>query len=370
MNLLNNRLLQELKKREEEGRLRKLSVANQGIDFWSNDYLGFARNMDLQKRILEFVNSHSEVCSGSTGSRLISGNTAFVMDVEDYIARKHRVGSVLLFPSGYVSNLSFFSSIPQKSDCVLLDEKIHRSVIDGCRLSGAKRWKFRHNDLNHLEDLIRRSSGQVWVAVESLYSMDGDFAPLRELVGLCKKYEASLIVDEAHAIGTFGLGLISSYGLMDDVFACIVTYGKAMGQSGAAILGSHELKSYLVNFASPFIYSTGMPDFHAGSIKLSYEFLEENGSYGQALQQNINRFLNEGAKEGKLESPIRPIRFENISDLGKAMELLSENKILSYAVKSPSVAKHEEMIRINLHSFNHPDEINLLKEIINEFKNE
>lgn len=370
MNLLANRLAQELDKREEEGRLRKLSIADQGIDFWSNDYLGFARNLVLQNRILDFVNSHPEVCSGSTGSRLISGNTAFAMEVEDYIAGKHRVDSALLFPSGYVANLSFFSSIPQKSDCVLLDEKIHRSVIDGCRLSGAKRWKFRHNDLNHLEELIRRSSGQIWVAVESLYSMDGDFAPLVELVGLCKKYQASLIVDEAHAIGTFGLGLISSNDLMDGVFACLLTYGKAMGQSGAAILGSKVLKSYLVNFASPFIYSTGMPDLHAGSIKLSYDFLEENRSIVQALQDNINQFLNVGANEGNLESPIRPIRFENKSDLEKAMALLSENKILSYAVKSPSVAEHEEMIRINLHSFNDSDEINLLKEIINEFKNE
>jgi len=369
MEILNRRLREELNLRKEEGRFRKLSEDRIGIDIYSNDYLGFSRNKELGNRLKTLLEQYPDSVLGATGSRLISGNSNLVMEIEAFIARNHQFESALLFPSGYVANQSLFSVVPKKTDTIIVDEKVHRSVYDGCRLSMANRWKFRHNDLDHLEELIKRSSGHVWVGVESLYSMDGDFAPLAEIAALCDSYSAALIVDEAHAIGTFGLGLVSKYRLQDKVFASIVTYGKAMGQSGAAVLGSSTLIDYLINYSPAFIYSTGLPDFNALAIKESYEFLDSNVLVINNLNNNIKRFytfIDENKKEEL--SPIIPIRFSDQKELGLALEKLTENGFLSYAIKSPTVAIGEEMIRICIHSFNSNSEIDLLSNIIREIK--
>ena len=361
----------ELKDRRQEGRIRQLKEQKQGIDFCSNDYLGFARSEGFKSKLHDLLLLYPESILGATGSRLISGNSDLQMDIEKFIAHQHGFESALLFPSGYNANLSLFSTLPKKNDTVILDEKVHRSVYDGCRLSPANRWKFRHNDLAQLEDLLKKAKGNIWVGIESLYSMDGDFAPIREIATLCKQYAAALIVDEAHAIGTCGLGMVNHYHLQDQVFATVITYGKAMGLSGASVLGSSSLIDYLINFSPTFIYSTGLPDFHALSIRASCEFLRDNLLLINSLQENIKQYHH--IKEGDsipFGSPIIPVRFSDSRDLDRALELLEKQGILSYAIKHPTVPKGEEMLRISMHAFNSKEEIDLLKNCLEEVNNE
>ena len=364
-------LQQELDDRREKGLLRTLSINKEGIDFCSNDYLGFARSQDFRRKLLTNLQYSPQSLQGSTGSRLITGNSETLMQVEDYIAQGHQVEAALLFPSGFNANLSLFSVLPKKEDTILLDEKVHRSVFEGSRLSNSKRWKFRHNDLNHLEGLLKKSSGRVWVGVESLYSMNGDFAALVEIAGLCSRYSAALIVDEAHAIGTFGLGLVNYYGLQEQVFGTVVTYGKAMGQSGAAVLGSKTLIQYLINYSPSFIYSTGLPDFHALGIRSAYEFLQENEFLGRELQIKVRKFHSDEVHEvEELLSPIIPIYIQDDHKLIRAHNFLSEQGIISYPVKAPTVAKEEQMLRVILHSFNKDGEIDLLKACLLKIQDE
>ncbi|MGB7527140.1 aminotransferase class I/II-fold pyridoxal phosphate-dependent enzyme [Sphingobacterium cellulitidis] len=364
-------LQQELDDREEKGLLRTLSLKKDGIDFCSNDYLGFARSQDFKRKLLTNLQHSPQSLQGSTGSRLITGNSEILMELEAYLAQVHQVESALIFPSGFNANLSLFSVLPKRQDTLLLDEKVHRSVFEGSRLSNAKRWKFRHNDLNHLEELLKKSSGRVWVAIESLYSMNGDFAALVEIAGLCSRYSAALIVDEAHAIGTFGLGLVNYYGLQEQVFATVVTYGKAMGQSGAAVLGSKTLIQYLINYSPSFIYSTGLPDFHALGIRSAYEFLEENEFLRKELQRKIRNFNSDGVNVvEEWLSPIIPIYIQEEHKLSQAQNFLREQGIISYPVKAPTVAKEEQMLRVILHSFNTEREIDLLKACIIKIQDE
>jgi len=210
---------ESLDKRKEEGTLRRLKLQSDGVDFYSNDYLGFARNKELQNILLQKIMENPEMLSGSTGSRLISGNSDVATSVEHFIAQKHQFESALLFPSGYNANLALFSTLPSRHDVVIVDEQIHRSVHDACKLSNAKKLKFKHNDTEDLENILRRQEGHCYIAIESLYSMEGDFAPIQEIASIAGKYKASLIVDEAHAFGVFGYGLIEKYQLQHQVSA-------------------------------------------------------------------------------------------------------------------------------------------------------
>lgn len=364
-------LLLELQNRKLEGRYRQLKKQKQGVDFFSNDYLGFARSELFKTRLHDILLQYPDSIMGATGSRLISGNSDLQMEIENYVSSQHGFESALLFPSGYNANLSLFSTLPKKGDTIILDEKVHRSVYDGCRLSAANRWKFRHNDLAQLEDLLKKAKGRIWVGIESLYSMDGDFAPIQEIAALCKQYAAFLIVDEAHAIGTCGLGLVDHYNLQDQVFATVFTYGKAMGLSGACVLGSKCLIDYLINYSSTFIYSTGLPDFHALGIKASYGFLMDNIQLVSRLQENIKQY--DHVKESDsipFRSPIIPVRFSEARDLDRATGQLEKQGILAYAIKYPTVPKGEEMLRISMHAFNTKEELELLKNCIKEVNNE
>src|SRR5690606_36953678 len=184
-------------------------------------------------------------------------------------------------------------------------------------------------------------------------------------------WSSDVCSSDLHAIGACGLGLVDHFGLQNQVFATVITYGKAMGLSEASILGSSGLIAYLINYSSTFIYTTGMPDFHALAIKASYDFLKDNELLIYGLQANVKQFLPiEEVDASPFRSPIIPIRFPDSRDLEKAVELLEKQRILSYAIKHPTVAKEEEMLRISIHSFNTKEEIGLLKNSLKEIKNE
>ncbi len=350
--------------RKAEGLLRELRVVKNKIDFSSNDYLGLSRNQELHQRVDHAYQSSSLGNKlGSTGSRLISGNNVYFEQTEALLATVHLAESALLFNTGYMANLAVFSTLPQKGDTILYDELSHACIKDGIRLSMADRFPFRHNDLEGLENKLKKAKGQKYIAVESVYSMDGDFAPLKELVVLCEKYEAILIVDEAHSTGVFGKngsGLVCELGLESQIPIRIHTFGKAMGCHGAVVVGPKELKPYLVNFARPFIYTTGMSLHSTIAIHESYLYLSQNTYLQQVIKDRIqlfNQLLPHSESKIKSESPIQAIVFPgNNHAKSKALEL----QMAGFDVRpilSPTVKKGSERLRICLHTFNSESDI-------------
>ncbi|MGO4709622.1 aminotransferase class I/II-fold pyridoxal phosphate-dependent enzyme [Chryseobacterium sp. 2TAF14] len=356
-----------LDKRKEAGTLRTLKPKSEGVDFYSNDYLGFARSKELQNILLEKITDNPQLLSGSTGSRLISGNSFMVTETENFIAEDHKSHSALLFSSGYNANLALFSALPNRHDMIIVDEKIHRSVHDACKMSLSKKLKFKHNDPEDLEQILKKQKGNSYIAIESLYSMDGDLAPVQEIAQIAEKYKARLIVDEAHAFGVFGYGFVEKHQLQNRVFATVITYGKAFGAHGAAILCKNVVKSYLINFASPFIYTTSAQDIQWMSIRTGYDFFKTKSELSLKLQQNIKIFRKQGLKTPSAESsPIQAIIIPDNQKVKRLQQNLSDNGFLTYAVFSPTVKEGAERLRICLHSFNTEEEIIQLTKIIKE----
>ena len=360
----------KLQQRLLDGNYRALRAENGLIDFCSNDYLGFACSPVLRKLIDEEINSFTDTKNGATGSRLLSGNSTYTEETEQYIADLHGAESALIFNSGYDANLGLFSSLPQRGDTIILDELAHASIIDGARLSFAHRYTFKHNDLTSLEDKLKQAKGICYVAIESVYSMDGDTPPIAEIASLIEKYKANLIVDEAHAVGLYGFGLIDN-DLQGKVFARIVTFGKALGCHGAVVLGSTLLRQYLINFARSFIYTTALPPHAIASVKTAYQYLQQSGNEIEKLKSNI-RLFKQSVNNNKYqlinsESAIQCLLL-NSNEQAKAIAATLQNTGLDVRpILSPTVPAGSERIRICLHSFNTEQEITLLTDTINRF---
>ena len=366
-------LMSMLSERTHKGLLRELKTDYPAIDFSSNDYLGFSVSGKLKKKVSD--HRFKDVRTGSTGSRLISGNSAFVQDLEYKIAQFHQGESALLFNSGYDANVALFSSIPQKNDVVLYDELIHASIHDGIRLSYANRYKFKHNSIEEVKELIRRHQDayNIFIAVESVYSMDGDLAPLMELIEIGRSYKnVYLMVDEAHAGGVFGKngsGLCSELKIEEHCFARLYTYGKAFGCHGAAVVCKEDLRKYLVNYARPFIYTTALPTHSLQCIDSAYDLLQEEGS-SKELVENINYLddISGNLFVQKNRSPIRCVLAGNNQKAELMEKTLAENGIYAKAIKSPTVKEGTERLRICIHAFNTKKEMDLLIKILKEIK--
>lgn len=340
-------------------------------DFSSNDYLGFARSADLGKRIQAAWEVRKDKRNGSAGSRLLGGNHHLTEQLEVQIASFHQSESALLFNSGYDANLALFSCLPQRGDTILYDELIHASIHDGRRLSLASSYKFKHNDISHLTELLRRSKGEIYVAVESVYSMDGDLAPLAEMAAICKEYNAKLIVDEAHATGIFGNrgeGRVVELNIQDKVFARVHTFGKAMGIHGAAVLGDSLLREYLINFARSFIYTTALPLHTILSIREAYELVAVAGQSREALFENISfyrkKFSGLSSTLTFNRSPIQVLVIPGNPNVRTVAEVLKNKGFSIKPVLSPTVPEGKERLRICLHAFNTKEEIIALAEVL------
>ncbi len=366
-------LMEALAQREAQGLYRKLRTTTGLIDFCSNDYLGFARSETLAQNITEelaTLKAMGFATTGATGSRLLAGNYAYTEALEERIARFHGAEAGLIFNSGYDANLGVLANIPQKGDFLLTDELIHASMIDGARLGLATRYKFRHNDVEDLAKKINACRAQnpharVFVAVESVYSMDGDTAPLTAIAQLCSQYEAYLIVDEAHATGVFGLhgqGLVSHLGLEKQVFARIITFGKALGCHGAIVLGSEALRAYLINFARSFIYTTAAPLHTHASVKCAYDLLESPAFSNQKLHQLIAFFKQKAEETARFDLLPSDSAIQGILVAGneacRALALQLQQRGLDIRpIVSPTVPKGKERLRICLHTYNSEEEI-------------
>jgi len=370
VSLLPNFISKALLKRENEGNFRVLPDENQLIDFCSNDYLGLARNASLAKIIEnEYANAIAIHKNGSTGSRLISGNFPQTEQLESYLASTFKSESALLFNSGYVANMGVLSTIPQKSDTILYDELSHACIKDGMRLSYAERFAFRHNDLKDVEKKLSHAKGDKYIVVESIYSMDGDEAPLEGLVAICKQFDAYLIVDEAHStgiVGENGSGLVCKLGLEKEVFVRIHTFGKAMGCHGACVVAENKVKNFLINFSRPFIYTTAMPLHQIITIKSAFEYLHSHILLQGQLVKNINFFIAEIKRQGlenrmvKSESAIQALVFPGNMAVKQLAAQLEEKAMNVKPILSPTVKTGEERLRICLHSFDTHADIKLL----------
>jgi len=363
-----------LKERAAQGGLRELTLSENKIDFVSNDYLGLARSAQLSQKIHEHYSSLKNPSNGSTGSRLLTGNSELAQEVEAKLATIFRAEQALLFGSGYMANLAALSCIPQKGDTILYDELVHACMHDGARLSKADRHSFKHNDLSDLESKLKQTNGKTFIAIESIYSMDGDESPLKEIVGLANRYQAHIILDEAHSTGVYGKngsGYAAMLGLESEIAIRIYTFGKAMGVHGACIVGSKALISYLVNFARPFIFSTAMSPHSLVSIQCAFEFLQNELHLQKQLRSNIHFFLEEykNVNHPKVQSnsSIQSILVKGNNEVKKFANHLQHHELDCRAIRSPSVKPGSERVRICLHSFNTEADIQKLIKALTEF---
>ena len=357
-------LQNKLNKRIEEGLYRELKDYSEFCDFSSNDYLGFSRD---QNKLTH---------SGSTGSRLISGNSEDIERLESEIANFHQAESGLIFNSGYVANLGLFSTVPNRGDTVLYDELIHASIRDGIRLSNADSFSFKHNNVGHLEEKLSKSKGNIFVVVESVYSMDGDSPDLLKVSKACKNFGANLIVDEAHAVGVVGEkgdGLVAKLHLQREVFATVVTFGKALGSHGAIILGSEVLRNYLINYCRSFIYTTAPSPETITTIRKQYDKLatlyDSNCDEHNLALELKNFFVSKMGTSRELimgdNGCVVSVIIPGIENVKKVSKNLIINGLHVKEILSPTVPKGTERLRICFHSFNSVEEVNKLIDCLN-----
>jgi len=374
---LPDNLLKKIDVRHSENALRKLPNANNLTDYSSNDYLGFSQSEAIFNQTHQFLLEHKYSQNGATGSRLISGNHPLYQTTENYISEFHNAEAALIFNSGYDANVGFFSSVPQKGDLILYDELCHASIRDGIKLSNAKAYKFTHNDFEELEALIiRHSVTNVYIVTESVFSMDGDTPNLEELIVVSKKHSCYLVVDEAHGLGVYGdkgEGLVQMLGLEHEIFARIMTFGKGLGCHGAAILGSNELKQYLVNFARSFIYTTGLSPHAIATILIAFQYLASHHDGLIKLRSNIVHF-----NQQKMLLGLKPMFVQSKSAIQSAI-IPGNDKVKAIAQKfvdsgfnvkailSPTVPEGQERLRFCLHSYNSKEQISEVLSMLSTF---
>ena len=381
------KLKAKLNNRATNNALRDLPVLSSSeglglVDFSSNDYLGFAKNLEIFEETAKILSDKGLTLNGATGSRLLSGNNALYLEIEEILAQFHKSKSALVFNSGYDANIGFFSAVPQRGDLIFYDEYIHASIRDGIKMGNVKSYKFKHNSFEGLQKIIERSRNdmskdcEIYIVTESVFSMDGDSPDLETLVTFCNKNSYHLVVDEAHAVGVLGCkggGLLQELGLQDTVFARIITFGKAMGCHGAVILGSGDLKKYLINFARSFIYTTALPPHSLTTIMAAYNYLSmdrEGEGKRDKLHENITYF--------RLQLKILSLATYFIQSNSaihccivpgneKVKAVAKEIKVYGFDVKpilSPTVAKGQERLRFCLHAYNTKEEIKMVLEVL------
>jgi 8-amino-7-oxononanoate synthase len=358
----------KLQERKAHHAFRRLRLPDGKIDLCSNDYLGIATNGLIEKALAAHTGKGTaspHLRHGSGGSRLLAGNYPLIEETERQLATFHEAEAGLIFNSGYDANLGLLSCLPQKGDTIIYDHLSHASIRDGIRLSFARAFSFGHNQLPDLEKKLQAGEGTLFVVTESVFSMDGDQAPLAEMAALCRRYGAHLIVDEAHAtgiIGKRGEGLVQALGLHRECFARVHTFGKAVGCHGAIVLGSGRLRDYLVNFSRPFIYTTALPASALVAIHTAYGLFPAMQEERAHLRMLISRLQEATLPFEKLHSltPIQGIVAPGNETIKALAAALQEGGLDIRPILYPTVPKGSERLRIVLHAFNTKEELDKL----------
>jgi 8-amino-7-oxononanoate synthase len=352
--------------REVEDGLRGLEARDQrrsladirGVNLCSNDYLGLAESDTLRAAVVDAVREAPRV--GGTGSRLLSGNTRAWEQVEHEFAEFAGTESALYFGSGYAANVGLLTAVLRKSDVIFSDQLNHASLIDGLRLSGARKVIFPHLDLNALEAGLRTQAKADWpgrrfVVTESVFSMDGDVAPLPEISALCERFGAGLIVDEAHATGVHGpsgRGMALAAGLTGGLVGVTHTCGKALASAGAFVCGSAALREHLINHARTFIFSTAMPPYLSGQIRAALRLAQGMDAERAALLAGSRRLAArlqaQGYDTANSSTQIVPVVIGGNGEALAAAEYLGAEGFAVRAIRPPTVGDGRARLRLSV----------------------
>jgi 8-amino-7-oxononanoate synthase len=361
---LTRSLEKELREIEARGQLRSLEIPA-GINFCSNDYLGLAANPALRVAVIDAISLAERV--GSTGSRLLSGNAREWEDLEMEFANFAGTDAALYFTSGYGANVGLLCAVAGRGDIIFSDAANHASLIDGARISGAEKVVFAHCNLAALELALHdrvSQPGRKLIVTESVFSMDGDLAPLREMTLLAKRYGAEMAVDEAHATGVFGpegRGRVAELGLADEIFAVVHMCGKALASAGAFVCSGATLKNYLINRARTFLFSTALPSYFAEQIRAALTLARGSDSERARLRSMSAKLCEDlrksGWDTGQSASQIVPILLgENDVATRIAAELGREGFAVR-AIRPPTVAEGTARLRLSLNCNLKDDEV-------------
>lgn len=318
----------------------------------SNNYLGLANHPALKHAAQDAIERYG---CGAGASRLISGNMTLQQELEQRLAAFKKTDAALVFPSGYHANIGVISSLMGPGDTILSDALNHASIIDGCRLSRAHVHVFHHCDMAHLAQVLADcpQSGQRLIVTDSVFSMDGDVAPLADIVTLARRYNAWVMVDEAHATGVFGAhgaGVVEELGLFNEVEIHMGTLGKALGGFGAYVAGSRELIEWLINRARSFIYTTGIPPAVAASALAALDLVDREPERRQQLWRNV-AFLQRGLEElgyklGPTRSPILPVLIGEAPPTMALAEALLRRGVFAHGIRPPTVPDGTSRLRV------------------------
>jgi 8-amino-7-oxononanoate synthase len=355
---LDQRLTREISKLKGNSRYRSLSPSF-GIDFTSNDYLGLAHSEALRIRVTEYLSK--DIPLSSSGSRLLRGNHPEHELLERRFAEFLSCEVTLFFNSGYDANFALLTTLPTRHDTILLDSLVHASLKEGAHASVAEKRTFEHNSLASLRQVAdnMRTSGDTFVVIESIYSMDGDESPLAEIASFCVERGFVLIVDEAHGTGVLGQngrGLIDELGLRSRVNISVHTCGKALGSAGGIVASNQLIKEYLINKARPFIYTTALPPIIPLQTIAALDLLEERGDLLAALHSNIasvRKTLTASLRNWRViegRSPIIAVIVGDDSTALNAARYLQSNGLDVRAIRPPTVPAGTARLRITIHA--------------------
>jgi 8-amino-7-oxononanoate synthase len=333
------------------------------LNFCSNDYLGLSAD---QRLAIAAQVSMTRSGFGSGASRLVCGNMTEHVRLEKEIAQHKKTEAALVFSSGYMANVGAITALCGREDVIFCDKLNHASILDGCVMSRAELRRYPHKDLAALEEMLSQAQGfrRKLIVTDTVFSMDGDVAPLKELVRLAKMHGAWLMVDEAHAYGVFGptgAGLVEAEGLGNDVPIQMGTLSKAAGSFGAYVAGSQELIDYLINSARSFIFTTAMPPAVAAASRIAVRIIQEETGRRERLRRNTDHLRGELQKLGfdtlQSVSPIIPVM---VGEAERALELskkLLERGIFVSAIRPPAVPKGTARLRVTVTAAHTQDDI-------------
>ena len=380
----------ELEQLKQEGLYRKLRrvEGEQGptlivngrevLNLCSNNYLGLANHPELRAAAKKAIDRYG---CGSAASRLISGNMALHEELEEIIARLKGTEAALVFNSGFQANVGLISTLTGEGDVIFSDELNHASIIDGCRLSRARVVVYPHCDLDRLEQGLKdaSSSGRKLIVTETLFSMDGDEAPLAEIVNLAERYGAMIMVDEAHATGVSGpngAGVVAKLGLGERIPVQMGTLGKALGGFGAYVAGSRALRELLINRCRSFIFTTSLPPAVLAMAIAAIDLLYKEPERRLALWQH-SRSLKEGLKRlgfslGQSQSQILPLIIGDAQKCMALSERLLERGVLAQGIRPPTVPPGTSRLRVTLMATHTHEQLHqalkVFEEVQGEFK--
>ncbi len=357
-------VLEDLKGRNLLRRLRRRGPASgaravvEGQEAWilcSNDYLGLSTHPDV---IQAMIDATRRFGAGTGAARLISGNTSLHEEVEEKIARFKGTEAALFFTSGYHANVGTIQALAGEGDAIFSDELNHASIIDGCRLSRARTFVYRHRDMNHLEDLLRREGSRArtrLVVTDTVFSMDGDVAPLEDIVRLAEQYDAVVMVDEAHATGLFGehgRGMCEEKGISDKIPVQMGTCGKALGVFGAYVAGSSELVNFLINRARSFIFTTAPPPGICFAVIKALEIVEREKwrrERVQALASRLRTLLkSKGLNTLNSETQIVPVVIGSENSTLAISRALLKMGFFVQGIRPPTVPPGTSRLRVTV----------------------